>query len=240
MSVLVITGTDTEVGKTVVTAALAALARARGAKVAVVKPVQTGVAPDEPGDIDEVRRLAEAVDTHELIRLPDPLAPATAARRIGAQLPTVAEMAARIRELRGGRDLVLVEGAGGLLVQLDCNGGTLAELARELAAPVLVVSRPGLGTLSHTALTCQELRRRGLRCVGVVIGAWPASPDLASQCNRHDLPEYAGAPLLGAMPENAAALEPEGFLAAAEEGLGSAAGLLDQLTDNDLTREVLA
>jgi dethiobiotin synthetase len=79
MRALVVTGTDTEVGKTVVTAALAALARARGEKVTVVKPVQTGVRADEPGDLDEVRRLSGVDDLHEFARFPDPLAPAAAA-----------------------------------------------------------------------------------------------------------------------------------------------------------------
>ena len=239
VSILVITGTDTEVGKTVVTAALAALARARGVDVAVVKPVQTGIGPGEPGDLDEVRRLAGVTDVHELVRLPAPLAPATAARQVGAGLPAVAELAERIAELKA-RDLVLVEGAGGLLVELDAEGGTLADLARELAAPMLVVARAGLGTLNHTGLTCEALRRRGLRCAGIVIGAWPVSPDLACRCNRDDLPHYAGAPLLGVMPENAAALTPDAFLAAAEGGLPGAGMLVEQLVRDALTKEVPA
>jgi dethiobiotin synthetase len=239
MSVLVVTGTDTEVGKTVVTAALAALARWRGGNVGVVKPAQTGLAPHEPGDVDEVRRLSGVDDVHELARLPEPLAPATAARRSGVALPSVREVARRVGALHG-RDLVLVEGAGGLLVELDAERGTVADLASVLAAPVLVVIRAGLGTLNHTALTCQALRERGIRCAGLVIGAWPDTPDLAARCNRDDLEAYAEAPLLGAMPEGAAALGPAAFLDAARTGLADAAVLIDQLVRDGLTREVPA
>lgn len=218
MSVLVISGTDTGVGKTIVTAALAARARAEGRRVAVVKPVQTGVEPHEAGDLDEVRRLSGVEDVHELARFREPLAPATAAQREGLEPPTVAELAATIGELLD-RDLVLVEGAGGLLVHLDAHGGTLADLASELDAAVVIVARAGLGTLNHTALTCEALRARGLRCAGVVIGAWPADPDLAASCNLEDLPRYAGAPITGRLPDHAAGLARDAFLAAAQNGL---------------------
>lgn len=218
MSVLVITGTDTGVGKTIITAALAALARSSGQRVAVVKPVQTGVAPGEPGDLDEVRRLSGVEDLHELARLPEPLAPATAARRARVALPSVSDIASLVRRLED-RDLVLVEGSGGLLVELDRHRGTVADLARELAAPALVVVRAGLGTLNHTALTCEALRTRGIECRGIVIGAWPACPDLAAECNLDDLTGYAGQPMLGSMPEAAAALECQAFLIAAQERL---------------------
>lgn len=218
MSTLVITGTDTGVGKTIVTAALAARARAAGQRVAVVKPVQTGVGPADPGDLDQVRRLSGVDDLHELARLPDPLAPATAARTAGMTLPTVGEMAEDIERLRD-RDLVLVEGSGGLLVQLDSDGRTLADLALALVAPVVVAARAGLGTLNHTALTCEALRARGLDCEGVVVGAWPAEPGLAASCNLDDLPAYAGAPLIGRIPENVGGIDPETFLVLAQEAL---------------------
>jgi dethiobiotin synthetase len=218
LSVLVVAGTDTGVGKTVVTAALAALACARGERVAVVKPAQTGVASGAPGDLDEIRRLTGIEDIHELARFPDPLAPATAARLAKTAPPTIAQYAAAIEQLLD-RDLVLVEGSGGVLVHLDASGGTLADLALALCAPVVVVARAGLGTLNHTALTCEELRGRGVECGGVVVGAWPEDPDLAAICNLDDLPVYAGVRVLGRLPENAGVLDPETFLAVASEGL---------------------
>lgn len=224
MSVLVITGTGTEVGKTVVTAAVAAVAVAAGRSVAVLKPAQTGVRPDERGDADEAARLAGAVTTLELARCPEPLAPATAARRAGLPPVRPEEVAQAAAKLAVDHDLVLVEGAGGLLVRFDEAGGTLADAAQLLDVPVLVVASAGLGTLNTTELTAHELRGRGLGLVGVVIGSWPAEPDLASRCNLADLPTVAGAPLLGAVPAGAGAREPAGFRAEAARWLAPALG----------------
>ncbi|GAA0230148.1 dethiobiotin synthase [Saccharothrix mutabilis subsp. mutabilis] len=219
MSVLVITGTGTEVGKTVTVAALAALAVADGRRVAVLKPAQTGVADGEPGDLAEVTRLAGPVTTRELRRYPEPLAPATAARRAGQPSVHPSEVAAAAVELDQAHDLVLVEGAGGLLVRFDDEGTTIADAAWALNASVLVVAQAGLGTLNATALTAEALLRRGLESVGVVVGRWPAEPDLAARCNLLDLPEAAGAPLLGVLPDGAAGLGRDEFLAVAREGL---------------------
>ncbi|AXI76414.1 dethiobiotin synthase [Peterkaempfera bronchialis] len=229
MGVLVVTGTGTEIGKTVVTAAVAALALAAGRRVAVLKPAQTGVAPGDAGDVAEVARLAGPVTGRELARYPEPLAPDTAARRCG--LPpigpgAVAEEAARLTECH---DLVLVEGAGGLLVRYDDAGHTLADAARAMAdrglpVDVLAVAPAGLGTLNGTALTAEALRHRGLPLLGVVVGCWPAAPDLAARCNLADLPSVAGAPLLGALPEGCAAAGGAAFLATARTGLAPRLG----------------
>jgi dethiobiotin synthetase len=222
MTVLVVTGTGTGVGKTVVTSAIAALAIAAGHRVAVLKAAQTGVEAGQPGDVDDVRRLVgPSVTCRELARYPDPLAPATAARRAGLPPVTLEAVTAAVRELAAGHDLVLIEGAGGLLVPLDDRGGTLADVAAAVAAPVLVVAAAGLGTLNHTALTVDVLRTRGLGCIGVVIGAWPARPDLAAQCNLADLPAVTGLPLLGALREGAGCLTPGEFLPVARQGLES-------------------
>lgn len=215
MSVLVVTGTGTEVGKTVTTAAVAAVAVASGRSVAVLKPAQTGAGPQERGDAYEVTRLSGALTWLELARFPEPLAPATASRRAGVQPVRPHEVAEAAAKLAVEHDLVLVEGAGGLLVRFDDEGGTLADAARLLAAPVLVVASPGLGTLNTTELTARELRRRELDLAGVVIGSWPESADLASRCNLADLPVVTGSPLLGALPAGAGAYTPADFRAGA-------------------------
>ncbi|WP_405801007.1 dethiobiotin synthase [Streptomyces sp. NBC_01506] len=224
MPVLIVSGTGTEIGKTIVTAAVAALALAQGRTVAVLKPAQTGVGAGEPGDVDEVIRLAGGVTTVELARFPEPLAPATAAARAGTPPVRPEEIAESAGKLATEHDLVLVEGAGGLLVRFDGDGGTLADAARLLAAPVLVVAPAGLGTLNMTALTAEALRARGLVAPGVVIGSWPAVPDLAARCNLADLPDVAGAPLLGAVPHGAGALDPARFRAGAAGWLAPALG----------------
>lgn len=218
--VVVVTGTDTGVGKTVATAALALRAGASGT-VTVVKPVQTGIGPaypDEVADADEVHRLTGCA-VQEFTCLEDPLAPDTAARLRGVRIPPVAEYADRIRVLAEFHDTVLVEGAGGLLVRLDTDGGTLLDLAAELAlthaVEPVVVARAGLGTLNHTELTVAALRTRGLEPAGLVIGSWPAEPGLAEQCNRDDLARVSGVPLLAILPEGAGRLSREEFVAAA-------------------------
>lgn len=229
--VVVVTGTDTGVGKTVATAALAARAAAAGERVLVVKPVQTGIGgadPDVP-DVDTVGALA-GVDTVQFVGLDEPLAPDTAARRQGVPIPTVREHVSRIRELLPSYDLVLVEGAGGLLVRLDAEGGTLLDIARDLTfalrrrgpddvvsspVEVVVVTRAGLGTLNHTELTVTALRAVQVEPAALVIGSWPTSPGLAETCNRDDLTRITGVPVLGVIPEGAGSMAGERFRAAA-------------------------
>ncbi|MEV5610081.1 dethiobiotin synthase [Streptomyces sp. NPDC052225] len=225
MTVLVVTGTGTEIGKTVTTAALAAVAVRAGRSVAVLKPAQTGVAPGEPGDVDEVVRLAgDAVTPVELARFPEPLAPGTAAARAGLDPVRPAHVAEAAQKLAASHDLVLVEGAGGLLVHFDERGSTLADAARLLGAPVVVVAQAGLGTLNAVQLTAEALRARGLEQAGVVIGSWPAEPGLAERCNVGDLPGVAGAGLLGAVPAGAGGLEAADFRAGAGSWVGPELG----------------
>ncbi|MGW8953015.1 dethiobiotin synthase [Streptomyces sp. NPDC055709] len=225
MGVIVVSGTGTEIGKTVVTAALAAAAAAQGRTVAVLKPAQTGLAHGESGDAQEAARLAgSGVTGVELARFPEPLAPATAARRAGMAPIGPRDVADAAAKLATEHDLVLVEGAGGLLVRFDERGGTLADAARLLGAPVLVVAHAGLGTLNATALTTEALRARSLEPLGVVVGSWPEVPDLAARCNVADLPDSAGAALLGAVPEGSGSLPPEAFRTRAARWLAPALG----------------
>ncbi len=218
MNYLVVTGTDTGVGKTVVAASLAV---AQAPDVALVKPVQTGVSGDAPGDVHEAARLSGVATSYELVRLAEPLAPETAARRAGILLPPVAELAARIAEIRAAT--VIVEGSGGVRVRLDTDGGTILDLAAILAAhgavEVVVVTRAGLGTLNATELTVDAVRTAGLPVGGVVIGSWPTHPDLASHTNREDLPRLTGVPLLGTLPQGCGSWTPAAFRAAAGEWL---------------------
>lgn len=225
MKVLTITGTSTGVGKTMVTAAVAAAAISAGERVVVVKPVQTGVTAGEAGDTDEVYRLTGgACECHELMRYPDPLAPAAAARVAGLPEPDIDTLVRMMTALGAEADLLIVEGAGGLLVPFDSRGSTIADMARRLRSPVVVVADPGLGTLNHTALTCEALRTRKLKRAGVVLGSWPAAPDLASRTNLTDLPALIGEPLAGALPAGASALSPEQFRAVAQAGLSPRLG----------------
>ena len=210
---VLVTGTDTGVGKTIVTAAVAAVAAAAGARVAVLKLAQTGA----DDDARTVAQLAAPATAQTLASYPDPLAPLTAARTSG-QPPLPADQATQaVRDLASDHDLVLVEGAGGLLVPMGVHPAsqhpwTVAELAMALGMPALVVVQAGLGTLNHTALTVEALERRSV--VGrVVIGAWPREPELVHRTNLTDLAAIAH--LVGAVPDGAAKLAPEEFRTAA-------------------------
>jgi dethiobiotin synthetase len=221
MSVLVVTGTGTGVGKTVVTAALSALALARGSAAAVVKPAQTGLAAGEPGDVDEVIRLSGVTTTFELGRFPGPLPP----RAAGVPPVSLSAAARLVRELAESNRLVVVDGAGGLLDRYDEEGATLADLARALRAQVLVVVRPCRDTVNHTALTLESLAHHGLDLAGIVIGRWPATPDDAACGSVTDLEMLAARPLAGALPEGLGGLRGrQEFAEAAREGLGATLG----------------
>ena len=209
----VVTGTSTGVGKTIATAALAARATASGARVLVVKPAQTGVA-DGDSDAREIQRLT-GVEVQEWTTLQAPLAPDTAARVEGATIPPVSDYVDRILALEASYDVVLVEGAGGLLVRLDADGGTILDIAAGTGAEVVVVCGAGLGTLNHSELTVDALRARGVQVAGLIVGSWPAAPGLAERCNLEDLPRHTGVPLLAVIPEGSGALNQAEFVAAA-------------------------
>ena len=223
--IVIVTGTDTGVGKTIATAALAITL----GRPLVVKPAQTGIAPDGSGDerdVDVVARLSDS-PTLEFTTLEDPLAPDTAARLRGVTIPPVREYAERIRHLATDHDTIVVEGAGGLLVRLDTDGGTLLDLAADLSkasaggersdrrprhtVELYVVTRAGLGTLNHTELTVRTLHEAGITPAGLIIGAWPAEPGQAEELNRTELARVTGVPVVAVIPEGAGTLTPEAF-----------------------------
>ena len=231
MSIVFITGTGTDIGKTIATAAVAATLAAQGRRVVVVKPAQTGF-PGTGGDLDDVARLTGVTDLHGFVRYPEPMAPLAAARRAGLPTLGLGEAAARIRELDGPDRTVLVEGAGGLLVRLGSgvgdDGGAggagewgLPDLAARLpGAKTVVVTSLGLGSLNTAELTVEVAEGRGMDVIGLIGGSLPArhaageiDPIVAT--NLADLPHLTGVDVLGAVPEGAGAMERERFVAAA-------------------------
>jgi dethiobiotin synthetase len=208
--IVLVTGTDTEVGKTIVTAAVAAAAQASGLRVAVIKPGQSGITTGAPTDIAVVTRLAAPETTRTLAEYPEPMAPLAAARIASMPPLELYEVVDAIRAEAEKHDLVLVEGAGGLLVPMGVRPSgeawTFADLATTLGVSTIVVARAGLGTLNHTALTLEALNRRGVRA-GVVIGAWPADPELVHWANLSELVPH----LLGALPSGAGQMDPGVF-----------------------------
>ena len=184
---LFVTGTDTAAGKTAVAAAVVAALLARGEKVRALKPVITGL--DEPPDSSwphdhEVLAGAAGVSAEQitLLRYGPPVSPHLAAALSGDRLDPgwlVGEILSRRRE----HEILIVEGAGGLLVPL-CAGYDMRSLAEDLGLGVLIAARPGLGTINHTLLTLEAARRSGLEVVGVVMTPWPASPSVMQESNR--------------------------------------------------------
>ena len=210
--IIIVTGTNTDVGKTVATAAIASQLFERGREVVVLKPLQTGE-PEGEGDAPRVTQLTGVV-AHTMLRYPEPLAPNLSARRAGMEPAVLAEVADWVRGFDGEGRAVLVEGAGGLLVRL-ADDWTIADLARELDAPLVVVTSTGLGSLNAAELTVEAARNRGVEVLGLVGGLVEDPDDLATQLNIGEFPVVTGAPFWGSIPAGAGRLAPEEFVAAA-------------------------
>jgi dethiobiotin synthetase len=188
---LFVTGTGTGVGKTVVAAAVARTLRRAGLGVAALKPAQTGTS-EGADDLAFIRLAggvpaARCVATYALRR---PLAPSVAARMEGTSLEP-GRIVDDFRRLRGQADVVVVEGAGGLLVPFS-DSADMADLASALRIPLLIVALPGLGTLNHIALTVEAARTRGLEVAGVVLCGFPVEPGLAEATNPGEVEGLAG------------------------------------------------
>jgi len=205
---LFITGTDTGVGKTVVTAAMAATLRADGVNVGVMKPVATGCVRRREGLVSEdAEFLAKAADAPEPleeispIRLAEPLAPTVAAARAGVTLDLVPMWQAWDR-LKKAHEVMLVEGVGGALCPVTPSQ-SVADLAQRFNLPVVVVARPGLGTINHTAMTVEVLRARSLQVTGIIINRYEHdTDDVAAMTNPDEVQRVTGAPVLGLVPDD--------------------------------------
>ncbi|MBN9643577.1 dethiobiotin synthase [Corynebacterium mendelii] len=222
MSTIVVTGTNTDVGKTMAVAALARLLADAGFTVTCVKPAQTGE-PAGSGDMVTVTRLSGITDTHEFARYPEPLAPNQSASRAGMTQLDFDDTIARIAALDSGDDtVVLVEGAGGLLVRI-ADDWTIRDVARRLDAPLVVVTSTGLGSLNLAELTVTAARDAKVTVAGLVGGSVPTDPDLATHLNLTEFEVVTGCPLLGCLPEGAGQLERSEFAAMAAESFDTAA-----------------
>lgn len=204
-----VVGTDTGVGKTLVTTALARALRAQGLAVRVCKPVATGASRVEGRWLaEDTRLLAEAIgagpEEHDAITpwvFPEPAAPPVAARAAGISL-SLTDLANAVRRQAARGQVILVEGVGGLLCPLT-EQETVADLAVMLGLPVLVVARRSLGTLNHTLLTIESARRRGLPLVGLVVSETEPVEGLAARTNVEELRRRIDIPLLAVVPHQA-------------------------------------
>lgn len=205
MTAFFVTGTDTGVGKTAVAAAILRAVRAGGRRVAAVKPAESGCekGPDglRPADADELRAAAGGWQQPEgvcVYRLEAPVAPAVAAEREGVRIEADV-IAARVAAARASSELCLVEGAGGLLVPLTPEL-VMADLARLLELPVVVVGRDALGTINHTLLTVEAARARGLEVAGVVLSQSRPDEVDPSQQNAREIERVGQVKVIGTLP----------------------------------------
>ncbi len=196
-----VTGTGTEVGKTVVAAAIARTLRSAGDDVAVFKPAVSGLddyeGSGESPDHELLRMAAESGQTDDEIapyRYGPPVSP-----HLGAELAGEAISPERIRDAaRGaaaGADALVCEGVGGFLVPLTL-GYLVRDLARDLSLPVVIAASPGLGTINHTLLTVEAVRAVGLEVAAVVLTPWPAAPSEVEVSNRSSLERLSGTQVL--------------------------------------------
>jgi dethiobiotin synthetase len=203
--VFFVTGTDTGVGKTTFTCAIAAALLRRGLRVGVSKPIETGcdAGPDGalvPADAVRLKYFSDCRADLSVVcpyRFRQPLAPSVAARREGAKVE-IDRLTTSLEHLVPEHDVTLVEGAGGLLVPI-ADGLTFADLARRWDVPVLVVVGNRLGALNQAQLTVRMAEMIGLRVAGYAINSLLPVDDLAAQSNRETLPEILG-PSLGVLP----------------------------------------
>ncbi|HEX5376489.1 MAG TPA: dethiobiotin synthase [Solirubrobacterales bacterium] len=188
-----VTGTSTEVGKTVVAAAIARTLAAEGKMVAVFKPAVTGLYEDGEPDHALLRRAAGSVQSDEEIapyRYGPPASPHLAAALAGEEIDPERLLAAA-RTAAASADVLVCEGVGGLLVPLS---GTylIRDFAVDLDLPVVVAAPPGLGTINHTLLTVEAARAAGLTVELVVLTPWPESPSEIERSNRETIEALSG------------------------------------------------
>lgn len=222
---LLVTGTDTGVGKTVVAGMVADWFRRRGSRVAVLKPAATGCVKRREGLVSEdAEFLAVCADARhplDLIapqRYVEPLAPAVAAERAGEPLDWAAVQRS-IDIMAADSDVMIVEGVGGLMVPLDAHH-TVRDLARWLGLPALVVARPNLGTINHTLLTVEVLRQAGVSVAGVAINRYPVPENAGpvEETNPRAIEKWGRVPVLCIVPDEpvVGARLPPGVIAASE------------------------
>ncbi|MEA2387558.1 MAG: dethiobiotin synthetase [Thermoleophilaceae bacterium] len=194
-----VTGTDTGVGKTVLTAAVCAALAARGERVAAFKPVVTGL--DEPGgdwppDHELLASAASAGQSPEEVaplRFGPAVSPHLAAELAGTSIEPH-ELVGAARAAGERADVLVCEGVGGLMVPLT-TGYAIRDLALDLHLPLVIAARPGLGTISHSLLTVEAARAGGLEVKAVVLTPWPDKPSRMEQSNRDTIATIGAVPV---------------------------------------------
>lgn len=203
-------GTDTGVGKTVSSAALAVTYAAGGSHVLVIKPIQTGTDDEEILDEDTIGRLTrggvgnQVIVTAQCYGYPLSLAPHHAAQCAHRPLPSLEQLCCDIKKLvdhNNNCDVIIIEGAGGVLVPLTSDNKNILDIAHHLQAECVLVTTLNLGTLNHTGLSVAAINSYSLSLQGIIIGSIPQQLSLAQEMNYKDFADNTYGTLLGAIPE---------------------------------------
>ena len=200
MQGLLVSATDTGVGKTILSAALVAAMRAEGVRAIPHKPVLTGL--DEPGPADhEVLGAAAEMSPEQVgpLRYGPAVSPHLAAELSGGPPIDPTALPAGARAAAGDGDVVVVEGVGGLMTPL-AEGHTVCDFAAQLGLPLLIAARPGLGTINHSLLTLAAARAAGLEVRAVVITPWPQEPSVLERSNRETIARMGSVEVAGLCP----------------------------------------
>lgn len=201
-----IAGTDTGVGKTVVAGALASAMKEEGYKVGVMKPIETGCRREGkrliPSDAIFLKEAVGSKDSLNLInpyRFEKPLAPSVAADLDGVRIDMTRILRA-YNTLKERHEIIIIEGAGGILVPVY-KDYLFSDLIRDMGMPIIVVARPGLGTINHTLLTVRCARGYGIPVMGIIINHNSnKETDLSVKTNPLVIERLSNVPLLGVFP----------------------------------------
>jgi len=200
-----ITGTDTGVGKTLVTGGLCLALRAQGIDAGVMKPVETGcphrgnyLVPQDALFLKNLLGLKDNLDVIAPYRFRAPLAPFLASKMEGGRI-SLSMISRNLNELGRCHDVVIVEGAGGLLVPIAKNL-TYAELCKKLGLLIVLVVSNKLGAINHTLLTLRAAESLGIKCLGIILNTGEKTHDLAQRTNRRVLDAISKTPVIGEIP----------------------------------------
>ncbi len=201
-----ITGTDTGVGKTFIAAGLLKALKEMGLKVCPMKPVETGcrvhrgkLIPEDAFKLIKAADVSEPIDLINPYRFKQPLAPAVAAELEGVAVEKKKILSA-YKKLSDRYDVTIVEGAGGIMVPIY-NNYLFLDLIKDLRLPVVIVSRPELGTINHTLLTIEVARNKGIEVAGIIINySTKVRKDISTKTNPEVIEKLGGVPLLGSVP----------------------------------------
>jgi dethiobiotin synthetase len=198
-----VTGTDTDVGKTIISSGLAAVLKEKKVDVGVFKPLLSGITREDPAsDTSLLKQLSQTSLSYEEItpfEFKEPLAPYVAGKLEG-KIIGIEEVLSHWEKIREKHEFFIVEGAGGISVPLG-EGFLVSDLIKALQLPIVIVARPNLGTFNHVFLTVQYAKSMGLSIAGIVINGINDSPDLAEKTNPELIEQFCRVPVLGITPK---------------------------------------